>query len=266
MAQLRSKRKAPDATMPEENLNPISCELCRQRKCKCDRKLPFCSQCAGDVSKCIYPESGKRGLPLGYLNQLEERLAETESALYGALMAMRSMGQPIVIQTPKTDTLLKHKAARMKEWSQLPLRESPDMERWLTVMSDRFTIEQSSDVVSDTPGRGYAVPMTPSHDKSQPSGDQPHSGLVSYAWQKDNRVSSVSSYDAHQPHPGVIASQAYFGDQVAVGPESIMPSPGSSRDGITSVEDAVGISVDANASAGPSKAEELSHNNPRLYF
>ena len=209
-----------------------------------------------------------RGLPLGYLNQLEERLAETESALYGALMTIRSMGQPIVIQTPtKTDTLLKHKAARMKEWSQLPLREWPDMERWLTAMSDRFTIVQSSDMVLDTPGRGYAIPVTPTHDKSQTSGDQPHSGLVSYAWQpRDNRVSSVCSYDARQPHPGVIASQAYFGDRVAVGPESIMPSPGSSRDGITSAEDAVGISMDANASAGSSKAEELSHNNPGLYF
>ncbi|KAF9249633.1 transcriptional regulator family: Fungal Specific TF [Penicillium roqueforti] len=63
------------------NLSPISCETCRQRKCKCDRKLPCCSQCSNEPSRCVYPESGKRGLPLGYLNQLEQRLAETESAL-----------------------------------------------------------------------------------------------------------------------------------------------------------------------------------------
>ncbi|CAG8890692.1 unnamed protein product [Penicillium egyptiacum] len=213
-----------------------------------------------------------RGLPLGYLNQLEQRLAETESALYGALMTIRSMGQAEAVQTTtKTDISHKHKAARMEEWSQLPLREWPDMERWLTAMSDRFTIEQPSDVVSDTRGRGYTIPMAPTHDILQTSGD-PHSGQVPYAWQpRDNRVSSGSSYDAHQPHPGVIASPVYFGHQVAVEPES-RPSPCSSRDGITGVEDAVGVSVDAAASAragvetGLSKAEELSHNNPRLYF
>ncbi|KGO76981.1 hypothetical protein PITC_004020 [Penicillium italicum] len=215
-----------------------------------------------------------RGLPLGYLNQLEERLAETESALYGALMAIRSMGQPTAVKAAaKTDTSPKNKAARMEEWSQVPLRESPDMERWLTVMSDRFTIKQPSDVVSDTSGRGYTIPMTPTHDKSQTLGDQPHSGLVSYAWQpRDSRVNSGSANDAHQPHSGVMASPVYFRHQVAVEPDPVR-SPGSSRDGITGVEDALGISVDANPSARAevetglsSKAEELSLNNPRLYF
>ncbi|KAB8207317.1 hypothetical protein BDV34DRAFT_192070 [Aspergillus parasiticus] len=43
--------------------NSISCEPCRQKKCKCDRLLPICTQCAttpSSQSKCIYPESGKR--------------------------------------------------------------------------------------------------------------------------------------------------------------------------------------------------------------
>ncbi|KAJ5456241.1 hypothetical protein N7530_011515 [Penicillium desertorum] len=267
MAQLRSKRKAPSATMP------------------------------GEASKCIYPESGKRqvprpihagtrgelihqsrGLPLGYLNQLEQRLAETESALYGALMTIRSMGQVTAAQvTAKTETSLKHKAARMEEWSQLPLREWPDMERWLTVMSDRFIIERPSDVVSDTPGRGYTIPRTHPHGRSQTLADS-HSGQPSYAWQpRDNTVSSGRLYDAHHPHPGVTASPVYFGHQVAVEPEP-GPSPGSSPDGITNVEDAGGVSVDVDADAdadadaragvetGLSKAEELSHNNPSLYF
>ncbi|KAJ5825014.1 hypothetical protein N7447_007354 [Penicillium robsamsonii] len=243
MTQLRSKRKAPGATMPEENLNPISCELCRQRKCKGKR----------------------RNVPTPRV-----RLAETESALYGALMTIRSMGQSTAVQIPtKTGTALKHKAARMEEWSQLPLRDWPDMERWLSAMSDRFTIEQPSDVVPDTSGGGYAIPMTPTHGKSQTLGDQPHSGLVSYAWPpRDNRVSSGGSYDASQPHPGVMPSPVYLEHQVAVEPESV-PSPDSSRDGLIGDEDA-GLSVDVNVSARargrPSKAEELSHNHPSLYF
>lgn len=204
---------------------------------------------------------------MGYLNQLEERLAETESALYGALMTIRSMGQPTAVQTPtETDTSPKSKAAHMEEWSQLPLREWPDMERWLTVMSDRFTIEQPSEAVSDTPGQGYAIPITPTHDKQQTLRDQPHSGLVSYAWPpRNNRVSSGSSYNAHQPHPDVFASPVYFGHQVAVEPEPV-PSVDGSRDGITG-EDAVDVSnARAGEETGPSKAEELSYKNPSLYF
>ncbi|KAJ5963865.1 uncharacterized protein N7479_003741 [Penicillium vulpinum] len=183
---------------------------------------------------------------------------------------MRSMGQPTAVQIPaKTDGALKHKEARMEEWSQLPLREWPDMERWLTVMSDRFTIGQPSDVVSDTPGGGYAIPMTPVHDKPQTLGEQPHSRLVSYAWQpRENRVSTGNAYDAYQPNPRAMDSPVYFGYQM-VEPEPV-PSPGSSRDGITGIEGAVSVSVDASAGAGVetglSKAEELSHHNPSLYF
>ncbi|CAG7991251.1 unnamed protein product [Penicillium nalgiovense] len=188
-------------------------------------------------------------------------------------MTIHSMGQATAAQaTAKTKSSLKHKAARMEEWSQLPLREWPDMERWLTAMSDRFTTEQPSDVISDIPGRGYTIPRTSPHDRSQTFGD-PHSGQLSDVWQpRDNTVTSRRSYDAHQPHPGVIASPVYFGHQVAVEAEP-GPSPCSSRHRIT-VEDAVGVSVDTNADAdaragvetGLSKAEELSHNSPSLYF
>ncbi|RDH30446.1 hypothetical protein BDQ94DRAFT_75255 [Aspergillus welwitschiae] len=40
MGRQRSKR-ASSSDMPEDDdvLSPISCEVCRQRKCKCDRRL-----------------------------------------------------------------------------------------------------------------------------------------------------------------------------------------------------------------------------------
>ncbi|KAJ5194222.1 transcriptional regulator family: Fungal Specific TF [Penicillium cf. griseofulvum] len=250
MAQLRSKRKAPGVTMPEETLNPISCELCRQRKCKFSSTVQFLN--ISIIKSVLFPMrrgSVEIGLPLGYLNQLEERLAETESALYGALMTLRSMGQSTAVQTPaQTDTTPKHKVARMEEWSQLPLREWPDMERWLTAMSARFTIKQPSDMVPDTSGGGYAIPTTPIHDKSQNLGDQSHSGSGPYASEhRNNRIGPGSSYDTHQP----------------------IPSPGSPPDRIIGVEDDAGASVDARARVETgrlSKAEKLSHNNPSLYF
>jgi hypothetical protein len=68
----------------------------------------------------------------------------------------------------------------------------------------------------------------------------------------------------------MIASPAYYGHQVTVEPE-VLPSPsaGSTRH---EVDDAVGVSVVDHANAGAvvesrsTRAEELSHNNPSLYF
>ncbi|KAJ6179653.1 hypothetical protein N7519_010114 [Penicillium mononematosum] len=285
MAQLRSKRKAPGATMPGVTRIPHTKSIDRLTRGAIRREpqsdfLSIAGLISNHLAKSVLfamrrgsieMHLPREGLPLGYLNQLEQRLAETESALYGALMTIRSMGQATAAQaTAKTETSLKHKAARMEEWSQLPLREWPDMERWLTAMSDRFTIEQPSDIHRDVATRFRGLlPMIDCRfweililDNSHMHGNL-----------RDNTVSSGRSYDAHQSHPGVIASSVYLGHQVAVEPES-GPSPCSTRDGITNVEDAVGVSVDADADAdaragvetGLSKAEELSHNNPSLYF
>ncbi|KAJ5336786.1 transcriptional regulator family: Fungal Specific TF [Penicillium brevicompactum] len=154
MGQLRPKRKASattETTMPEHgNANAIAnCE----------------------PSKCVYPESGKRGLPLGYLNQLEQRLAETESALYGALMTLRSIGQTTTpVSKPEVS---KQKAARMEEWSQLPIREWSDLEHWMTVMSDQFSAQ--SRATSET----YAIPGTLETREPQ---------SAPYSWQGDGRI------------------------------------------------------------------------------
>ncbi|KAJ5305977.1 hypothetical protein PENANT_c015G10781 [Penicillium antarcticum] len=215
--------------------------------------------------------NARRGLPLGYLNQLEQRLAETESALYGALTALRSMGSSAVQASAKTDTAPKHKTARMEEWSQLPLREWPDMERWMTVMSDQFNMEQPREMIPETSRGGYAIPMTPIHDETRSLGvsDEPHSGTVRSPWQPgDSRISIGSPYDTHQPRPGMMASPAYY-RQVAVDLE-VLPSP-SARSSRHEVDDAsVSVMDHSKAAAGveprSTRAEELSHENPSLYF
>jgi hypothetical protein len=146
------------------------------------------------------------------------------------------------------------------------------MERWMTVMSDQFSIEQPREMISETSRGSYAIPTTPIHDETRTLGasDEPHSGTVPYAWQHgDSRISTGSPYDIHQPRPGMMASPAYYG-QVAVGSECLPSlSTGSSRH---EVDDAGGVSVvdHANAGAGvesrSTRAEELSHKNPSLYF
>ncbi|KAJ5754033.1 uncharacterized protein N7511_008186 [Penicillium nucicola] len=213
-----------------------------------------------------------QSLPLGYLNQLEQRLTETESALYGALAALRSMESTAVPVSTKADTAPKHKAARMEEWSQLPLREWSDVERWMTVMSDRFSIKQPREMIPETSRGSYAIPMTPTHDETRTLGvsDEPHSRTIPSAWPPGgSRFNTGSPYGSNQLRPGMMASPAYYG-QVAVESE-VLPSPpaGSSRH---EVDDAVGVSVvdHANAGAGvdsgSTMAEELSHKNPNLYF
>ncbi|KAJ5787484.1 hypothetical protein N7457_002474 [Penicillium paradoxum] len=215
-----------------------------------------------------------RGLPLGYLNQLEQRLAETESALYGALMSLRSLGQSTSVQVAvKSDNVPKQKAARMAEWSQLPLRERIDMERWLTMMSDQFTIEPPRDVVPESSGDRSEIPATPHLEKEQSLGDEPRVGRVFNAWQpRDGGVSSGSPYSPHQCHPRMMGSLVYFGHPAVEGSEALQsPSAGSSRRGMTGVDD-VGLPMDTDAVASgvetgqSSKADELSHNNPSLYF
>ena len=188
--------------------------------------------------------NNRSGLPLGYLNQLEQRLLETESALYGALTTLRSIGQTTTPVSTKPDTP-KQKAALMEEWSGLPLRDWKDMEHWLSVMSDQFSIEPR------TERSGYAIPIpvTPNETRLDEHPSR-------FAWQ-DGRVTG-SLYESHQGQGQGMMASPYFGAM-----DEVISSPGSSRQGI---DDAVGVSGDANAVERSTRAEELSHRNPSLYF
>ena len=63
----------PQPTRPTSCLHPsnmqrarqaqIACYSCRQRKVKCDKALPFCSQCEGIQGACKYPAEVKRPGP-----------------------------------------------------------------------------------------------------------------------------------------------------------------------------------------------------------
>ncbi|KXH43537.1 hypothetical protein CSAL01_09989 [Colletotrichum salicis] len=94
--------------------SPIACESCRQRKRRCDRKL---------------------GIPNGYLNKLETRLAETEAALFRVLSGaldthgFESASSPALLPqaawTPR-----QNKVDRVKEWDSLPLQTTDDIQAW----------------------------------------------------------------------------------------------------------------------------------------
>ncbi|KAK6206939.1 hypothetical protein QIS74_13427 [Colletotrichum tabaci] len=112
--------------------SPIACESCRQRKRRCDRKL---------------------GIPNGYLNRLETRLAETEAALFRALSGALD-GGPASLDSASSPALLpqaawtprQNKVDRVKEWDSLPLQTPDDIQAWF-----RSKATEHNDAAIDLP-------------------------------------------------------------------------------------------------------------------
>ncbi|KAJ5082133.1 hypothetical protein N7532_011176 [Penicillium argentinense] len=59
----------------------VSCELCKQRKVKCDRVQPSCGWCTRNGQLCEYRERKKPGLRAGYGKELEQRLDRLEEVI-----------------------------------------------------------------------------------------------------------------------------------------------------------------------------------------
>ncbi|EPS25890.1 hypothetical protein PDE_00826 [Penicillium oxalicum 114-2] len=59
----------------------VSCELCKQRKVKCDRVQPSCGWCTRNGQLCEYKERKKPGLRAGYGKELEQRLDRLEEII-----------------------------------------------------------------------------------------------------------------------------------------------------------------------------------------
>ncbi|TQN69991.1 hypothetical protein CSHISOI_05506 [Colletotrichum shisoi] len=113
--------------------SPIACESCRQRKRRCDRKL---------------------GIPNGYLNRLETRLAETEAALFRALSGALDGGPASSLDAASSPALLpqaawtprQNKVDRVQEWDSLPLQTPDDIQAWF-----RSKATEHSDAAIDLP-------------------------------------------------------------------------------------------------------------------
>ncbi|KAH8701537.1 hypothetical protein BGW36DRAFT_458415 [Talaromyces proteolyticus] len=58
-----------------------SCERCKQRKSRCDRKQPACQRCRKLSVSCEYPSRKKPGFPAGHRLQLEEKIKKLEEEL-----------------------------------------------------------------------------------------------------------------------------------------------------------------------------------------
>ncbi|KAK4240100.1 fungal-specific transcription factor domain-containing protein [Achaetomium macrosporum] len=92
----------------------VSCELCKQRKVKCDRGQPSCGWCSRNGALCEYKERKKPGLRAGYGRELEQRLDKLEERLRlhsEILQSLTSNNSPGSGHVSGGGTLAQHNAA-----------------------------------------------------------------------------------------------------------------------------------------------------------
>lgn len=151
-----------------------------------------------------------RGLPSGYVNKLEARLAKTEAALFH-LLNQRHGGdsQPSLSDIPPAPassvSMGQNKAERVKEWDQYPLQSMSDVQQWYRSKA----IEA---------GHGASPPMTNRSSISQPTVIQRRKTL----WGADIRPMAQNSQPSREwPRPATVTAAP------DVATES--PDPDSSR-------------------------------------
>lgn len=217
----------------------------------------------------------RRGLPLGYLNQLEQRLSETEAALYSALATLRAIQPTTLVQaSPNPGSMHKQKAARMDEWNQLPLRGWPDMERWLAGMSQQFSIEQTHTPSvpfmepSDCSFEMRQSPNHPSCSSIHSPGENVDAGVpsTSYAWPQRRDITMGSCYETHPRPPEKMSSPVLSRGQATGGSDGVASPVGG-------VQEYTNVAMFSESGPGrpierslATRAEELSKNRPSIYF
>ncbi|EQB51250.1 hypothetical protein CGLO_09219 [Colletotrichum gloeosporioides Cg-14] len=226
MSRNSSEREAGNSSTFQ---SPIACESCRQRKRRCDRKLPFCLQCSHEPGRCQYPEQSKRGIPNGYLNKLETRLAETEAALFRVLSGTMDSQTYDAASSPAllsqaAWTPRQNKVDRVKEWESLPLQTPTDVQAWF-----RSKATESNDAATDLPAAS------------------PQSLMSSVSDQLALPQPSVERTPMSNPQPVV---------DIPIEPQFLAP--------MTPVNTAQ--TGNRNAPDSHSKAKELSKSHQNLYF
>ncbi|KAJ6148086.1 hypothetical protein N7497_010068 [Penicillium chrysogenum] len=85
----------------------VSCELCKQRKVKCDRVQPSCGWCTRNGQLCEYRERKKPGLRAGYGKELEQRLVfNGPRVTHAGRLSYSSPSEPSAVHGPSPSTAL----------------------------------------------------------------------------------------------------------------------------------------------------------------
>lgn len=116
-----------------------------------------------------------RGIPAGYVNALEKRLAETEKALFSALAEARAgthsntTSQPALrpsVLSRSTPTTQQEKAELMALWNKSPLEDRAHIEAWFEANREEGASPASMDFGQTRVVRDFdaVAPVTPPTD------------------------------------------------------------------------------------------------------
>lgn len=84
------------------------------------------------LARCLPNSQYLRGLPIGFINRLEARLAETEEALFRLVQSIDGSTNSHISLKPSSQ----RKDDRIQEWDNLPLRNMNDIRTWFQSRTD----------------------------------------------------------------------------------------------------------------------------------
>ncbi|KAF2444464.1 hypothetical protein P171DRAFT_432493 [Karstenula rhodostoma CBS 690.94] len=147
------------------NYHPIACEACRNKKSKCDRDLPVCSQCASSGVTCRYPPTNKRGIPSGYIALVEQRLLESEIVIFELLSTLYNYNPSIrqhqlsyyERRSLEEFSRTQSKSKKVDEWTNFPLLTDEQRRAWWLKKQESIGRHEGSDAAQS--GSPAVVPM-----------------------------------------------------------------------------------------------------------
>ncbi|KAJ5800038.1 transcriptional regulator family: Fungal Specific TF [Penicillium psychrosexuale] len=142
----------------------VSCELCKQRKVKCDRVQPSCGWCTRNGQLCEYRERKKPGLRAGYGKELEQRLDRLEGII-------QSQARLIEVHILQSQPSMGHKLAHAGHLSYSPSSEpsavhgpSPSTALYFNDPGSAATIlSRHADVSTNSPSDGSVRDTSHNH-------------------------------------------------------------------------------------------------------
>ncbi|KAI0115700.1 transcription factor [Nemania sp. FL0031] len=128
-----------------------TCTLCRQRRIKCDRQMPQCSNCHWAETTCVYPPGRGRAPKKprhGITPQLSERLARLEDIINQVSVAHNSHGSQ---EYPHTGAAGSGVDSFDQHFSRLKVDESRSYyvnnALWVTLSSQWYQVEELRDLL-----------------------------------------------------------------------------------------------------------------------
>ena len=88
-----------------------------------------------------------RGIPGGYLSALEQRLTDTETALYDAISEIHrrngdSQGLSQIVPLSSVRSSKASKTSRLAEWTMYPLKSLEDVDHWWMGLREQEHVDQ----------------------------------------------------------------------------------------------------------------------------